>query len=264
MFDTFENRIIVNAELKTITAIHIGATNTGFMPSMVKKPIIKDALGKPFIPGSSIKGIFRSFAEALFSTEIGLKHLNKNNDENYKKPCNFNKMCLDTKENKDELKKLKEEQNDSKHEKIAQYVFNNICVICRVFGSAESSGKLLFSDAKLINDCVAEVRTGNAIDRDLNVTLKNHVFDYEVIPKDTSFVFKLILENTNNEERQIIKTLLYAAENEMMHIGGNITRGLGSFCLENIEVGKFCIDNIFKKEDLFNLVPYTDFEWGEN
>jgi CRISPR/Cas system CSM-associated protein Csm3 (group 7 of RAMP superfamily) len=59
MFDTFKNRLEITGILTTVTALRISAGRSS-EPIGSDLPVIKDAIGRPFIPGSSFKGALRS------------------------------------------------------------------------------------------------------------------------------------------------------------------------------------------------------------
>jgi CRISPR/Cas system CSM-associated protein Csm3 (group 7 of RAMP superfamily) len=59
MFDTFKNRLELTRTLTTVTALHINAGRST-EPIGSDLPVIKDALGRPLIPGASFKGALRS------------------------------------------------------------------------------------------------------------------------------------------------------------------------------------------------------------
>ena len=66
MFDKFINRYIIKGEIVAVTALHIGATED-FHPNGSMNPFFRNAEGLPVIPGSSLKGVLRSFAQQLLS-----------------------------------------------------------------------------------------------------------------------------------------------------------------------------------------------------
>jgi len=66
-FHTFMCRSIVTGELITVTQLHIGSGEKG---DIADNPVIRVRFGNeemPYIPGSSIKGVVRSFLEQVLS-----------------------------------------------------------------------------------------------------------------------------------------------------------------------------------------------------
>lgn len=64
MFEVFKNRLEVTGTLWTVTALRISAGRST-EPIGSDLPVIKDALGRPLIPGSSFKGALRSRLESF-------------------------------------------------------------------------------------------------------------------------------------------------------------------------------------------------------
>ena len=64
MFDTFKNRLELTGTLTTVTALRISAGRST-EPIGSDLPVIKDALGRPLIPGASFKGALRSRLESF-------------------------------------------------------------------------------------------------------------------------------------------------------------------------------------------------------
>jgi CRISPR-associated RAMP protein (TIGR02581 family) len=64
MFDTFTNRLEITGTLTTVTALRI-SKGRSTEPIGSDLPVIKDALGRPLIPGSSFKGALRSRLESF-------------------------------------------------------------------------------------------------------------------------------------------------------------------------------------------------------
>jgi CRISPR/Cas system CSM-associated protein Csm3 (group 7 of RAMP superfamily) len=62
-FHRLESRLRMTGSLITRTGLRIGAGDGEAVG--VDLPVIKDAVGRPFIPGASLKGALRSTIEAL-------------------------------------------------------------------------------------------------------------------------------------------------------------------------------------------------------
>ena len=55
--------ISIRAKLVTKTGLRIGGTEEGMSIGGAENPVIRDYYGKPYIPGSSLKGKMRSLLE---------------------------------------------------------------------------------------------------------------------------------------------------------------------------------------------------------
>ena len=58
-----QGKYIIQGKIKVLTGLHIGGPTTGLNIGGVDNIVIKDAKGKPYIPGSSLKGKMRSLLE---------------------------------------------------------------------------------------------------------------------------------------------------------------------------------------------------------
>ncbi len=56
-------KIFIQGKIETKTGLHIGGSKTVLDIGGIDNPVIKDALGRPYIPGSSLKGKIRSLLE---------------------------------------------------------------------------------------------------------------------------------------------------------------------------------------------------------
>ncbi len=245
MFDKFINRYVIKGDLLTETAMHIGASNEEFVPNTVDNKVLKDNLGNPFIPGSSIKGVLRSFLERIL----------KANDEEV---CMVPNLCskikkLDTKQNRDEFKDklIKEGKLNTKSadEDFYREIYDKVCTICRIFGSNVNASKFMIRDAKVKEESFNkefEIRNGVTIDRDTNTAVKGALYEVEVVPAGTVFEFEAVVENIEEKEWEYILYLLKTMEDGDIEIGGLTSRGLGKVTLQNVTIEKIDGKNIMK------------------
>src|SRR4051795_9403724 len=56
-------KIILEGELHCETGLHVGAGKGSLEIGGADNPVVKDAFGKPYIPGSSLRGKLRSLLE---------------------------------------------------------------------------------------------------------------------------------------------------------------------------------------------------------
>lgn len=63
---TLFGRILLTGRIRTLTGLHIGGSPGALAIGNVDMPVIRDAVtGRPYIPGSSLKGKMRSLAEKV-------------------------------------------------------------------------------------------------------------------------------------------------------------------------------------------------------
>ncbi|MGH9939368.1 MAG: type III CRISPR-associated RAMP protein Csx7, partial [Blastocatellia bacterium] len=262
MFDRFDSRVIVRGGIVAETGLHIGSGATLLDPSATDSPVIRDAAGRPFIPGSSFKGALRAHLERLLR---GLRIESLPACDPLANPCLPEAPRRDAPqdgvpETLAEIKiRLKNEKGpDAYDEFLTWEVWKRSCAICRLFGSNALAARLMIRDLFVDMDSWVgrtELRDGVGIDRDTETARQSIKYDFEVVPATTRFKLEMALENGSldiapppgAEEASAVRPdfafgLLAVGLRELekgrVALGGKTTRGLGkiSFDLEEIEV----------------------------
>jgi len=219
MFEKLKNRYIVKGKVVMDTALHIGSGEDSFETDAL---VIKDAYGKPYIPGSSFKGILRSTVERIVPNISGFKTCALINGAD----------CATV--NKDKMEQFKkrlggDEEGDP---------LDLICDTCKLFGSTAVASKVKIPDLYVSEPWVGlfEKRDGVGIDRDTETAAEGAKFDYEVVPSQTEFNFEMICENLDKRDKFLLAIGLIETQSGIVSIGGNRSRGLGAFRLITDEV----------------------------
>jgi len=250
VFDRFKNRFILRGTLRAETALYIGAGQESFTPLAVQGSLLKNVQGEPYIPGSSLKGVLRSFLESISDKGDCV--------------CCGNKL-KGKRERDDKIAELKRNgDRDDGDALLAEYIDKNSCLACRLFGSGIMAGKLKFADAQLENSDAwirTELRTGNAIDRDTHTTATSALFDTEVIPSGTKFSFRIAAENLGREELLIFGEIVQYFTQGGISVGGRSRAGLGQVSVSDISAeyhfiqkGSFSLEQK-KMENTDNDIP---------
>lgn len=212
LFDVFQNRIIITGELVTETPLHIGAGKNEMEVGAADNQVVKDYLGRPYIPGSSLKGVLRAYTERIVRTlaETGFK-----GGELW--ACDV----LDKQHNcVHDLKKGMDEKE----------IYNRHCSVCKVFGSPLLAGKFQVKDLSVTEDGWDnwyESRNGVSIDRDSGTAANGLKYETEVVPADTLFELEIVLENLSPRDKFIAAIGLKALLQGELTLGGMTSRGLG-------------------------------------
>ncbi|WP_310603141.1 type III CRISPR-associated RAMP protein Csx7 [Anaerosporobacter sp.] len=222
-FETFNKKHIIKGEFLTIDPIHIGASNNDPLdPTAFDNPVLKDQKGNPIIPGSSIKGVVRSYFEAVLR---GIE----------KEVCNIfevnDSRCITKSDARDLKKKYKENPTE-----LANQLYKKSCVVCQLFGGREVAGKLQFKDSCYIGEqIIYEKRDGVGIDRNTGAARRGAKYDFEIVPKGSRFDFYMIAENLDEEQEKYLEFIKRYLQSGDMSIGGKSTRGLGRIKLVKID-----------------------------
>lgn len=235
MFDRFDNRVRFAGTLTALTALRIGAGRaTGVRGTDL--PVVRDAFGKPYIPGSSFKGALRASVESLVRSVSDSRRAACN-------PLSPDDWCVRKPEGAD-------------GERFQQSVAEETCLVCRVFGSPWVASKvsvrdLLTSEGRWVDQF--EVRNGVAIDRDAGTAAEGLLYDFEVVPAGTSFSCEIVVENADGWELGLLALALRPFERGEASLGGARSRGLGLVKLEwrertQVEGGEGLLDYLGGKQ----------------
>lgn len=251
MFDRFESRLELNGWLTAAAAFRIGAGRSTEVVG-ADLAVIRDADGRPYIPGSSFKGVLRARLESLARAVHNHRKVACN-------PTEESEWCITKEEIADKKDDLAQQSDADKQ--LTDWVGNEACLICQTFGSPWLASKVQLRDLLVDEDLwfgQFQMRNGVAIDRDTETADDGKLYDFEVIPSGVSFAFQLLVENGEPWQRGMVLAGLRAFENGEVAIGGGRSRGLGAVKLASIERKFFEVgdDESFeaKIEKLFGFV----------
>ncbi|RMH23577.1 MAG: CRISPR-associated RAMP protein [Acidobacteria bacterium] len=230
--DVFKRRLRLEGRLVTRTGLHIGAGGSGD-PLGTDLPVVRDAAGRPFIPGSSLKGVMRSAAEAL------LRSLPRPRGDDPRPrlwTCDAvgGDPCIDDQRVKALRKDLLPEQPSAADQRlVVEAVWEESCTICRFFGSLALASRVRFPDLPLAGELLGlEVRNGVGIDRDKELAADGVLYDFEAVPPGTGFDLTVIADNYADFEIGLLLYLFDELHRGHLALGGKTSRGLGQMRVE--------------------------------
>lgn len=203
VFEKLEKRVILLGTLATVTPLHIGSGRPEVEIGEVDMPILRNPNGRPYVPGSSLKGRVRTEVERIAKQE----------GRYICTPPDVGQMC-GTLRNRVE----------------------DFCLACRIFGTAgriSVASKVKFRDAYPVEE-VSELleRTGTAIDRKRGSVARGALYTIEAVPAGVKFGLEVVGENLSDEEWRFLLAGLKSVEDSAL--GGSSTRGFGKVKL-NLE-----------------------------
>ena len=183
-------------------------------------PILRTVDGRPYIPGSSLKGAWRAYTESV------LRAL-----EEKEQVTADNLACLITTEPclpDEKVKEIKQERGLEKPEQ-DEALREASCWTCRVFGNTALASKVLIKDLMVREGTFfrTEERDGVAIDRDAGRAAPGQLYQYEVVPAGAAFELEVVVENGSRPELGLVMIGLRAFERGDVLVGGAKSRGLG-------------------------------------
>jgi len=247
MFDTFKNRLEITGIVKIVTALKIGTIRSS-RPDEPDVPVIKDALERPLIPGSSFKGAMRSRLESFLrgidpsfaanpaiESEWSITNERLNGKEGIKK------------EVEKELEKYPpEERSPKKDLLLTEKIIAETDLASLLFGSPWIASKFQVRDLTVIPDTwfgQYQERDGVAINRDTETAADGKLYDFQVVPAGTEFQFRAVVENAEDWELGLLMIGLHQFETEQIPLGGGRSRGLGVVKLDIDKMRWFNVDD---------------------
>jgi CRISPR-associated RAMP protein (TIGR02581 family) len=216
---TFENRLRITGELVAVTGVRVGMSAESAMPTATDLPVIKDANGRPFIPGSSLRGAVRAHIERIvraFEPSVG-------NGKGASNPTNTDEWAVPP-------ARRRQLANRDDYESA---VFAESCRVERVFGSPWIASRVRFTDLPLLTDgAEPELRDSVAIDREKESVANK--YDFEAMPAGVRFGLEIVAENLDDAELGLLLLGVRELERGNIRIGGFKGRGLGVVQLENV------------------------------
>lgn len=240
-FTSLGERFYLSAELVTMTGLRVGAGKRSDMAA-TDQPVIRDSAGRPFIPGSSLKGAMRSWLEKI------LRNIDR-------KP---NLWACDLFDKKAVCGPKTRQGEDANNKPSDEDVRASLCTACSLFGSTHYAGRVYFRDLRILTDPRhVELRDGVGIDRVLGTASPGIKYDTEVVSPGSRFELNLIAENLDPLRRALlVMTFQRLVEGEIA-LGGMTTRGLGQIQLEKLELKRTSAANL-----LSGKAP-EDCDWNQ-
>jgi len=199
--------------------LRIGAGKAVNPFSPVDLPVLTIRFGDdlvPYIPGSSLKGVFRSTSEYIGKT-VGLKDI-----------CMLGEGCR--------LKYDEMLQHFMKEGTAEQQIIETLskyCLICKMYGSGTFSSHIEFSDMYPIMETVSRsIKTGIAIDRKSGAAKRGALYQVEFLNPGSTFTGSITMKNLPNYAVGLISLVLDQINSGFVRVGGFKSRGFGEISLE--------------------------------
>jgi CRISPR-associated protein Csm3 len=218
---TFLGKLVLEGELIGETGLHIGAGKGSLEIGGADNPVVKDAFGVPYIPGSSLRGRLRSLLEQTSGAAVPseLVYLSKRKGQ-----------------------EVRIHQSDRPDDEICILFGRNAGRMEKVTGEAiESSSatpaRLAVYDAPLVVDSITpqmrenlddeltEVKSENAVDR---ITSQANPRTLERVPAGARFSVRFVLDVLCSEDKPLLARVaesLRLLEDDAL--GGGGSRGSG-------------------------------------
>jgi CRISPR-associated RAMP protein (TIGR02581 family) len=218
--------------------LRVGTGREPPLGSAVDLAVIRVRLGDklvPYIPGSSLKGVFRSVAVQLARLK-GLSVCSGLSGE----------TCMDWEYTElggaTLLSKIQEmlREREGESADAIKLFHEKACLLCKVFGSPSFTGHVEFSDAYPIGedgsvlDVPVGVRTGIAINRRTGAVYRGALYQVEYVEPGARFRFSVRATNLPNYALGLLARILRMLNDGWVRVGGFKTRGFGEVAVEGL------------------------------
>ena len=250
---------LINEALLSLTITTTGpvlvrsghATLSG--PDMTPVLTYRDGNWQVYLPGSSLKGVFRSHLEKIGRT------LNQNNAI-----CNpFHRHP----ESDEFCGSRLQRRKDSGKSIDSQIAYRVSCPICRLFGSTEFIGRISVNDAYLVDfnaQNPVESRHGVGIDRLTGGAFRSALFDLEVVSSGVAFQTEIYLRNFEIWQLGMVLLLVQDMQDGLIRIGSGRSRGLGSVkgATDAVTINHIGSSATYPAHEVWGLGKFLQEEYG--
>ncbi|AOL15396.1 CRISPR-associated RAMP protein [Sulfolobus sp. A20] len=199
--DVINTIIKIEGKLINLTPLRVGQGKAQEFTEATDNPIMK-IKGKPVIPGSSLKGVFRSMVEAY------IKSLN---DQKYR-------VC------------------DISDDECTSCDKNSYCIPCIIFGFKDLASRVYILDSIAEEFSIGQ-RTMVAINRVFGGNLPGNLYTLDFVEPNSRFDFSMIIYNLDlvNQEKEdwkkvsvnALKYVLKTLVTDGIFVGGKKSAGYG-------------------------------------
>ncbi|MEM3569832.1 MAG: CRISPR-associated RAMP protein Csx7 [Thermoproteota archaeon] len=200
-------------EIKAESPLRIGAGRNVAKLSPIDLPVVLMRIGDrdlPYIPGSSIKGVFRSTSEFV-AKSFGLD------------TCLMGEGC------KSKYDKALQDQMKKGDVEGIKKILSSYCLVCKLYGSASFRSNITFEDAypSSKNVPTRSVKTGIAIDRKSGAVKSGAFHQVEFIDPGAVFIQNTTFLNVPNYGIGLFSEVLDLINLGFIKLGGFKSRGFG-------------------------------------
>jgi CRISPR-associated protein Csm3 len=254
----FLGKLILEGDLRCETGLHIGAGKGSLEIGGADNPVVKDAWGRPYVPGSSLRGRLRSLLEQSSGMAVPeeLVYLSKRRGQ-----------------------EVRIHQSDRPDDEICLLFGRSPARMEKVSGNgamestAATPARLTVCDAPLdlesitqqmrenLDDEITEVKSENAIDR---ITSQSNPRTLERVPAGARFHVRLVLDVLCEEDKALAAKLaegLRLLEDDAL--GGGGSRGSGRIQFSGLRAvwrGKGFYSSGKEEAELLSGAPVAEFQ----
>jgi CRISPR-associated protein Csm3 len=214
-------KLLLDGEMTCVTGLHIGAGKGSLDLGGADNPVVKDAFGRPFVPGSSLRGRLRSLLEHASGCVVPgeLVYLSRRRGQEvriHQSNDPGDEICLLFGRNPGRMEKATGETLDSVSATPARLT---------VYDAPLDPDSITAQMRENLDDELTEVKSENAIDR---ITCQANARTLERVPAGARFRVRAVLDILCPEDRELVPRLIEGLRLlEDDTLGGGGSRGNG-------------------------------------
>ncbi len=223
-------KLILEGDLYCETGLHIGAGKGSLEIGGADNPVIKDAFGRPYIPGSSLRGKVRSLLEQSSGAAVPaeLVYLSKRKGQEvriHQSDRPDDEICLLFGRNPGRMERLSGDSLESTTSTPARLT---------IYDAPLDPESITPQMRENLDDELTEVKSENAIDR---ITSQANPRTLERVPAGSRFHVRFVLDVLCDEDKTLLQRLvegLRLLEDDAL--GGGGSRGSGRVRFANLKL----------------------------
>src|SRR6202521_4794164 len=223
-------KLILEGELRCETGLHVGAGKGSLEIGGSDNPVVKDAYGRPYVPGSSLRGRIRSLLEQSSGLAVPseLVYLSRRKGQEvriHQSDRPDDEICLLFGRNPGRMDRVQGETLETSQATPARLA---------VFDAPLDPESITAQMRENLDDELTEVKSENAIDR---ITSQANPRTLERVPAGARFRVRMVLDVLCEEDKALAARLvegLRLLEDDAL--GGGGSRGSGRVRFANLKL----------------------------
>jgi CRISPR-associated protein Csm3 len=223
-------KLILSADLHCETGLHIGAGKGSLEIGGADNPVVKDAFGMPYIPGSSLRGKLRSLLENAMglTSPSELVYVSRRRGQEvriHQSDRPDDEICLLFGRNPGRMERVEGEPLESASASPARLT---------VYDAPLDPDSVTPQMRENLDDEITEVKSENAIDR---ITSQSNPRTLERVPARARFRVRMVLDILCDEDKALAARLLEGLRLlEDDALGGGGSRGSGRVRFSDVKL----------------------------
>jgi CRISPR-associated protein Csm3 len=223
-------KLILSADLHCETGLHIGAGKGSLEIGGADNPVVKDAFGMPYIPGSSLRGKLRSLLENAMglTSPSELVYVSRRRGQEvriHQSDRPDDEICLLFGRNPGRMERVEGEPLESASASPARLT---------VYDAPLDPDSVTPQMRENLDDEITEVKSENAIDR---ITSQSNPRTLERVPARARFRVRMVLDILCEEDKALAARLLEGLRLlEDDALGGGGSRGSGRVRFSDVKL----------------------------